>query len=316
MNRGKLILRTLWLLALLLLTGCEDGLVSGTLIFEGTHQFGSETALPGDVLVQAGTVEFATGSTVAGSVYVVGGEVVLNGTITGDLVVLDGQVTLGPQAVVEGDLRLGGAGAMQSAETAVVQGETITGLALSQTRPESTGWDDAARRLVGALLLAALGGLWARRRPHALHHVAEAATVHWPAAGALGLLALLVLPVLLVMMAFTVVLLPLVLLLGLAIFLALGMGIIALGNWLGEWFWAWRKWPDAPGWTTFGGTLLLVGLFHVPWLGNGLFLVTAVLLFGAVLLSRFGTRSFEPPPHLAQREDLTSYGRMKDEEVP
>lgn len=293
----------------LLLAGCEDGLVSGTLIFEGTHQFGSETTLLGDVLVQAGTAKFATGSTVAGTVYMVGGELVLNGTIVGDLVMLDGQVTLGPQAVVGGDLRLGGAGTVTMAETAVVQGETITGLALPQTQAESTGWDDMMRWLVGALLLAALGGLWARRRPQSLHHVTESATAHWPAAGALGLLALLVLPILLVMMTFTVVLLPLVLVLGLAIFLVLGLGIIALGKWLGEWLWVWRKRPYAPGWATFWGTLLLMGLFRVPWLGNGLFLGTAVLLFGAVLLSRFGTRSFEPPPPLAQAEDLASYAR-------
>lgn len=75
--------------------------------------------------------------------------------------------------------------------------------------------------------------------------------------------------------------------------------------------WAWRKRSYAPGWATFWGTLLLVGLFSVLWLGKGLFLVTTVLLFGAVLLSRFGTRSCEPPPHLAQLEDLTSYGRPK-----
>lgn len=312
MNKDKPILKYLWLMVLvLLLTGCEDGLVSGTLIFEGTHQFSRETVLLGDVLVQAGTAEFAAGSHVAGSVYVVGGELLLHGIIAGDLVVLDGEVTLGPQAVVAGDLRLGGAGTVQLAETAVVQGETITGLALPQTQAESTGWDDTVRWLVGALLLAALGGLWTRRQPRSLHHVAEAATAHWPAAGALGLLALLVLPILLVMMAFTVVLLPLVLVLSLAIFLVLGLGIIALGNWLGEWLWVWRKRPYAPGRATFLGTLLLMGLFIVPWLGNGLFLATAVLLFGAVLLSRFGTRSFEPPSHLAQAEDLASYARPK-----
>ena len=310
MNKDKLFLKYLRLLVFaLLLAGCEDGLVSGTLVFEGTHQFGSDTALLGDVLVQAGTAEFAAGSTVAGSVYLVGGELVLNGNIAGDLVVLDGKASLGPQAVVDGDLRLGGAGTVQLAETAVVQGETITSLALPQAQAESTGWDDTARRLVGALLLAALGGLWAKYRPQLLGHVADAAMVHWPAAGALGLLALLVLPILLVMMAFTVVLLPLVLVLGLAIFLVLGLGIIALGTRLGEWLWGWRKRPYAPGWPTFFSTLLLLGLFTLPWLGNGLFLGTAVLLFGAVLLSRFGTRRYEPPPHLAQTEELSSYAR-------
>lgn len=310
MNKDRLFLKYLWLMVfVLLLVGCEDGLVSGTIIFEGTHSFDGESALLGDVLVQAGTAKFATGSTVAGSVYVVGGALVIDGIIAGDLVLLDGEVTLGPQAVVAGDLRLGGAGTVQLAETAVVQGETITGLALPQTPTESMGWDDTARWLVGALLLAMLGGLWARRQPPTLDHIAEAALVHWPAAGALGLLALLVLPILLVMMAFTVVLLPLVLVLGFVIFLVLGLGIIALGKRLGEWLWVWGKRPYAPSKATFVGTLLLLGLFTVPWLGNGLFLVTAVLFFGAVLLSRFGTRTFEPPPHLAQAKNLANYTR-------
>jgi hypothetical protein len=309
MNKGKLFLKFLWLMVFgLLLAGCEDGLVSGTLVFEGTHQFGSET-ISGDVLLQAGTAEFAVGSQIAGSVYVVGGELVLNGIIAGDLVVLDGAITLGPQAVVNGDLRMGGAGTVQLAETAVVQGETIRGLALPQTQAEKTGWDDRVRWLVGALLLAALGGLWARRQPPALHCVADTATAYWPVAGALGLLVLLVLPVLLVMMAFTIVLLPLVIILGLAVILVLGLGIIALGKRLGEWLWRWGKRPYRPGWATFVGTLLLMGLFRMPVLGNGLFLGTAVLLLGAVLLSRFGSRAYEPPPHLTQSEALATYGR-------
>ena len=300
----------MWLILLtLLLTGCEDGLVSGTLIFEGRHQFDSETTLPGDVLVQAGTAEFAAGSHIAGSVFMVGGELLVDGTIDGDLVLLDGSVALGPRAVVGGDLRLGGGGTLTMAETAVVQGETITGLTLPRTRAGATDWANMMRWLVGVLLLAGLGGLWARRQPHSLNHVAEAATQYWPAAGALGLLALLVLPILLVMMAFTIVLLPLVLVLSLAILLVLGLGLIALGKRVGQWLWTCVKWPYAPGWATFWGTLLLMGLFRLPWLGNGLFLGAAVWLFGAVLLSRFGTRRFEPPPHLAQSDDPASYAR-------
>lgn len=310
MNKiNRFLKRTSLILCTLLLVGCEDGLFSGTLIFEGTHQFDNETVLLGDVLVQAGTAEFAAGSKVAGSVYVVGGGLVLDGTVDGDLVLLDGQVRLAPRAVVGGDLRMGGAGTVQIDETAVVHGEIINGLALPQTQSEASGWQSAGRWLVGSLLLAALGGLWGRRQPSSLHHISQAATAQWPAAGALGLLALLVLPILLVMMAFTIVLLPLVVVMVGAIFLVLGLGIVALGQWLGSWLGAWRKRPLSPGWATFWGTLLLLVIFQLPWLGNGLFLATAVLLFGAMLLSRFGTRAYEPPPYLAQSGDLSSYAR-------
>ena len=310
MDRDNRFSRLIWLiLAALLLVGCADGRVSGTLIFEGTHQFDSETVLLGDLLMQAGTAEFAAGSRVDGSVYVVGGELIIGGTVAGDLVLLDGRVTLAPDALVQGDMRLGGAGAVQVAETAVVQGETITGLALPDTNPEGDGGSRLVRWLVGALLLAALGGMWPRRQRPLLHHISAAATSHWPVAGALGLLTLLVLPILLVMMAFTIVLLPLVLLLGIVTFFILGLGIVALGERLGRWLSAWANWSLAPGWATFGGTLLLLALFRLPWLGSGLFGGTAVLLFGAMLLSRFGTRAYKSPSYLAQPVDLASYAR-------
>ncbi|MFO7684005.1 MAG: polymer-forming cytoskeletal protein [Chloroflexota bacterium] len=303
-------MRRLWIILLaLLLVGCDDGLYSGTLVFDGVHTIGPETHLPGDVLLRAGTVELTAGSKVDGSVYVLGGALLVDGEIGGDLAVLGGRVALGPQAVVGGDLRMG-AGTMTSAESAAIHGEIITGLALPlDSKPQATRWDAAARWLVGALLLAALGGLWAQRRPQPLHNIADAATAHWPAAAALGLLALLVLPVLLVMMAFTIVLIPLVMVLGLAIFLVLGMGIISLGGLLGQWLAARLSRPWSRGWTTFGGTLLLMGLYGLPVVGDLLAGVTAVLLFGAVLLSRFGMQDYEPPPTVTMVEDLATYKR-------
>lgn len=297
------------ILLALLLVACDDGVYSGTLIFDGAHRFDGETALPGDVLLRAGTADFAAGSQIAGSIYVVGGALALDGAVGGDVAVLDGRVTLGPNAQIGGDLRLGGAGVVEGVETAVIRGETISGLPLPEVETNASGWDSFARWLAGALLLAALGGLAAKAQPRPLYNVSDAATAHWPVAVALGLLALLTLPALLVMMAFTVVLLPLVLALGGAIFLALGLGIVALGQRLGAWLWAQRRWPAAPGWSSFAGTLLLMALFALPGVGGALFGVTAVLLFGAVLLSRFGTRDYEPPPLVAAVEDLSTYER-------
>jgi hypothetical protein len=310
MNRKKKLFQsiTIFLLALLL-AGCDDGVYSSTLIFEGNHTFGPETSLPGDVLLRAGTAEFSAGSQVNGSVYVVGGELVVNGQIAGDLAVLDGTVTLGPEAVIGGDLRAGG-GTTRQAETAVVQGETITGLVLPlENAAQPAGWEATARWLVGALLLAALGGVLTRWQSQPLQNVAHAATAHWLPAAALGLLVLLVLPTLLVMMAFTIVLLPLVLILGLLVFLIWGLGIISLGAQLGRWLAEQLRRPLSPGWATFGGTLLLMGLYALPWIGGLLLSGTAVLLFGAVLLSRFGTQSYEPPAIATRREDLSAYRR-------
>lgn len=297
------------MLLALLLAGCDDGLYSATLIFNGDHTFGPETRLPGDLLLRAGTAELADGSQVAGAVYVLGGTLRVDGEVGGDLAVLGGRVTLGPQAVIGGDLRMG-EGTTTGMETAVVRGEIISGLALPLDRePQPVRWDTFARWLAGALLLAAMGGLWAQRQPQPLHNIADAATAHWPVAAALGLLALLVLPILLVMMAFTIVLIPLVVVLGLAIFLVLGMGIVSLGGLGGKWLA--ERWPRpvGRGWATFGGTLLLMGLYGLPVVGGLLLGATAVLLFGAVLLSRFGAHSYEPPPSVTAVADLATYRR-------
>jgi len=291
----------------LLLVGCDNGRYSGTLIFDGQHQFEAGERLPGDVLLRAGTAEFANGSQVTGTVYVIGGTLLVAGEIGGDLLVLDGRVTLGPTAVIGGDLRFSG-GTVDQAETAVIGGQTITGLPLPlDSEPQPAGWDSWLRSMLAALTLAGLGGLWASWRPQPLRRVANAANDYPLVALSIGLLALLVLPILLVMMAFTIVLLPLVLILGLLVLLTIGMGLISLGLVVGNWLAAQIGREVAPGWATFGGVLLLLLLFQLPVVGALLSLVTAVFLFGAVLLTRFGTHPYNPPPRPA--DDLATYKR-------
>jgi hypothetical protein len=294
-------------LVALLLTGCENGIYSGTFIFSGQHHFGADTRLPGDLLLRAGTAEFAAGSQVDGSIYVVGGTLLMNGNMRGDLLVLDGSVTVGPSAVIGGDLRFS-EGRVEQADTAVVHGETIAGMALPlEGDPQPAGWISWLRFLPGALLLAVLGALWVQWRPQPLQQIGTAARTHWQVALSIGLLALLVLPILLVMMAFTIVLLPLVLVLAVLIFLIVGMGIITAGMELGTRLAARAGRSLAPGWATFAGVLLLMLLFELPVVGSLLLLVLAVFLFGAVLLTRFGTQPYNPPQRPAG--DLATYRR-------
>jgi hypothetical protein len=161
--------------------------------------------------------------------------------------------------------------------------------------------------LLAVLVLAGLGGLWVSWRPQPLRRVASVANDHPLVALSIGLLALLVLPILLVMMAFTIVLLPLVLILGLLILLTIGMGLISLGMAVGNWLAARAGRAFAPGWATFGGVLLLLLLFQLPVVGAVLSLATAVFLFGAVLLTRFGTHPYNSPQPPAA--DLATYKR-------
>lgn len=308
--------RILWLLPILLfLAGCDDGVYSGTLIFEGEHTFGPGTHLPGDVYLRAGTAEFAAGSRVEGSVTVLGGSLTANGEIGGDLVVLDGALVLGPETVVQGDLRLGG-GEIERAETAVVAGDVISsgGVELPLEALEAgRSWDDWLRTLSAALLLAGLGVLLVRSRPRPPATVGQTVLDYPLVAGALGLLILLVLPALLVMMAFTIILIPLVIILGLIFLLLLGYGFIAVGHQVGLWLStllaARRNQSFSPAAATFWGTLLMMMLFEIPYLGDGLLAITAVLVLGALMLTRLGLRRYRSPLAEAGNVELASYGR-------
>jgi len=254
----------------ILLGGCENGLYSGTLIFEGEHTFGTGVRLPGDVFVRAGEVEFRAGSQVAGSVYMMGGSLIMNGEIDGDLALLGGSLTLGPLAEVTGDLRLGG-GELDRGETAVVHGDIITGSSVqipAFLSEQERNLDDWLRILSASLLLAGLGALLIRGKPRPIINVGDAVVDNALLSGATGLLMLLVLPALLVMMVFTIILIPLVIIIGVLLFLLLGFGLVAVGHRLGVWLSRQLKWKVTPVVATFGGTLLLLLLFEIPYLGD------------------------------------------------
>ncbi|MCB9419807.1 MAG: hypothetical protein H6667_08380 [Ardenticatenaceae bacterium] len=303
----------LLLLLALLLAGCDGGLYSGTLIFEGEHSFGPGTQLPGDVFVRAGTAEFGAGSQVAGSIYMLGGSLTVNGTIGGDLALLGGSLVLGPQAVVDGDLRLGG-GEVAGVETAVIHGDIINGSGVeipASVMAQRQSWDDCLRALSAALLLAGLGALLVRSRPQPVIRMGAAVVDNSLVSSAMGLLILLVLPALLVMMAFTIILIPLVVILGMLLLLLLGYGWVAVGHQLGMWLNRRLNQGLSTAVATFGGTLLLLLLFEIPYLGDGLLAVTAVLVLGAVFLTRLGTQPYIPDTFKDEPPDLSSYARQK-----
>ncbi len=295
-----------------LLAACDDGLYTGSFLFDGTHTFEAGQGPTGDLLVRAGTAEFTPGSKLDGSLYVLGGEVRMDGQVAGNVVGVGGRLTLGPTAMVDGDLVEIGA-EVTIDDATVVRGDMVrnadAALPLANVGSERTT-TDWLRLLAGALLMAGLGGLIVRGRPGPVVNLGEAVIDHALVCGAIGLLLVLILPSLLVMMGFTVVLLPLVFVLGFALLLLLLFGQIALGYQLGNWVADRLRWSLSPSWRAFGGTLLLLGLFAIPYLGQGLLAITLVLGLGALLLTRAGLRPYTPETWGAEEElGLESYGR-------
>ena len=297
-------MRSIGLLALLLcmalaLVACgEDGRYGVTLIAEGTHTVAAGETVHGDVIITGGRLMVLPGGRITSALHIMGGAAEIDGTVDGNVAILSGALRLGSTARVGGDLEIGG-GMLDRASSAVVAGQInrSIGLPSAQQQRQSLG-EQLGWWLFRTVALAALAVLAVQFLPQPIARVADALVQHPIVAGAMGLLAGVVGLSLLVLMAFTIVLIPLTLL-GLLVggatvvfgWLALGM---AVGNWLARW----PRWRMAPPTTAFLGTLLALTALDVlnvlPLIGDLLALVVTTAAFGAVVLTRFGTRVFVP----------------------
>lgn len=302
MKRGALLLVSLTVL-LLASTGCDDGVAEAALVFGGRLEVPSASVRNGWVVVLDGTLVVAEGAALRGSVVQFGGRTRLEGRVEGDVIALVGDVALGPDAHVRGDLAV--ADALERDPRARVDGAVITGRAVPEglsglLREGPTSWRSVLGR---AAVLALLGLVATRFAPRKVARLRDVVRHHWLTAAALGTLAFVVGLVLVVVMAFTVVLIP-VSLVGLVVgFLALLMGWSALGIALGSAL-AERRFGSAAGsgWGqrlavasgVFAVVALLGALERVPVAGALVALAATAVGVGAVLLTGFGTRRFVP----------------------
>jgi hypothetical protein len=277
------------------------GAYSGTLVLEGRHLYGPEAVLPGALIVVDGEVELEAGGRVAGPVFLLGGVLRIEGEVNGDVSAIGGRLVVEPGARILGDLRVG-SGDPDLSPQAVIVGQVLTGTAsgveLEDLFPEHSLRTELIWLLPEALALAGLAYLAARFAPRATARVSRAAAGHPVVSAAMGLLASLVGLIFLVVIAFTLILIP-VTLLGLLVgFLAIGYGWIGIGVVVGrrvEGKWNRSLSPAASAfWGTFLFMLLLNLLSLLPYAGDWIYMLAAVLSLGAVLLTRFGLREFIP----------------------
>lgn len=278
------------------------GAYSGTLILQGKHTYQDGKTLPGVLILIDGEAVLEPGAQVDGAVYVLGGALNLNSEVGGDVSVIGGQVVIGPQTRLHGDLRVG-SGEYQLSPGASIDGQVLigaaSGLEVNDLLPQRSLQNQLVWLVPEALILAGMAYLLTRYLPSPLDNVRQAAVKHPLISAAMGLLAGIVLPALLVVMAYTLILIP-VTLLGLVIgFLVIGYGYIALGVEAGQRLARWRQIKLSPSVIAFLGT----GMFYlsinllgiIPLVGPLLNLMVAVLVVGAVLLTRFGYHAYSPP---------------------
>lgn len=290
-------LRALALLVLLVvivpLGGCADGIVRGAVVFDGEHAVVRGETLEGDLVVLAGRAEIHEGALVRGSVWVLGGACVVSGAVEGDVTGLAGRLTVGDDSRVGGDLVLGGSDA-EVAEGAQVEGETtetltqVSGDGASTGPRLRTGLQAALVLGVAALIASVWWGV-------PLARVGAAAVRHPVASLATGVMAGLTGLIVVVLVGFTLVLLPVAVLMGLGGLVAVALGWAGLAAYIAVRVATPRlPRPLVTGLLAAAVPVAVTLLALVPLAGGALALLAAAWGLGAALLTRVGSREFRP----------------------
>jgi hypothetical protein len=311
------------LLGLLLpTTAFAAGPNDGRVIFGDSFTLEQGQVQDGDIIVLGGNVDLKEGSTVQGSILVMGGNVTAAGEVDGDVSILGGNAELGPSAHIRGNVSSVG-GNLRRSPDAQIDGEVQTGQGLdvpydfrfgpSMIRPTIPTWSARLSPLFSlmwfgfrTLMIAALAVLVVIFWPEPTLRVARAAVAQPLAAGGLGLLTQIIGIPALILLAITILLSPLSFL-GLLLLLIAGVfGWIALGLEVG------RRMAEAFNWDLhpsaqagIGGflmTLVIGGFGLIPCIGWVAPFALASIGLGAVILTRFGGREYEPALAVAAPE--------------
>jgi len=258
-------------------------------------------------LVGTGSVTVAEGQTVDRAV-AFGGTLTVNGTVEGDATAFGGNLHLGPHAVVKGKAIAFG-GSVEREEGARIGGQQISfgdrhvgsvlaeglseGVANVQTQPEishSHPMSAIAWFLMEFVLCFGMGFLFLMFVPQPMKQIEGELRRDWLRCGATGFLGALAvgpLSVLLVISVLGILVLP-VLWIGLV--LAACMGYTAIANEIGI------RLPVLRGKKTQAtvlavGTVLLLLVSRLPLFGPLLLALVGILGLGAIIRTRFGTRS-------------------------
>ncbi|WP_435073302.1 polymer-forming cytoskeletal protein [Halorubrum sp. HHNYT27] len=239
-------------------------------------------------VVAGGTTTVPEDATVSGDIYVIGGTADIDGTIDGDVTLLNGNLTVRDGATVTGTVQTYSGSASVSPDASVgkvSQFETPT--------PSSSPAQQIGGFLLQFLVLGAFGWWLVERHPLVIENVGAAITDHALVSGVIGSLGATTLLVLFVYMAFTLILLPVAIVGLIAEFLVVLYGQAVFGYLIGT-----RLPIERDGVATIVGIaafLLVIELLgFVPYLGGIAQLTVAVVGFGAVLNTYFGLQRFEP----------------------
>lgn len=289
----------------------------GKIVLGGSYELKKGETLSGDLSIFGGTASIAEKAFVNGDVFIMGGYLELNGSITGDLIAIGGNVKLSDTSVVEGNLTTINATIQRSPGSKVKGSTTVQtpgtfdlnklpfDLIPFDLRP---GVIQSAVRLdllkpIGDFLwalfkafgLAALAVLMMLFLEKPTGRIAQTMVKQPIVSGALGLLTFIVAPVLFILLGITIILLPVSFLGFVILAAALLYGWVAAGFEVGKRLSTLLKWecaaPACAGIGTLALTLVATIVSWIPcigWLAPALVLMVGL---GSVLIARFGIKS-------------------------
>lgn len=312
----------------------QDG---GVVIWNDDFVLGRDQELDGDLMVLNGNATLYVGSRIRGNAVIWNGNADVDGVIEGDLVTANGDVQLGRDSHVYGDVVCSWNCSVERAQGARVAGEIVAGPSLraiplgpwigrgfwfQMPTPErrpfwASGPEQVlrwivrlVRRLVTILVVAAIGGVVALVWPDATGQVGHTALQSPGASLGVGFLTLVAATALVIALTITICLSPVAALAALALGAVGLFGWVAVGARFGErLLHALGAAEVRPLWAGSLGTLIItlisVGLstaFCLAPLGWLLILIVGCLGLGAVVLTRFGTTPYTPEHGRATRE--------------
>lgn len=285
----------------LLLTGCgEEGVYAGKLLAGGDARIRCGQTETAAILLLEGRIEIEEGGALVGDVYQFGGSTRIDGQVEGNISHFNGELVIGPQAEISGDVLLGGEGAVidPGAEIGGEVSESASQLPdeerLNAFSDVSPGW-----RIAQVVILAALAAVLSSSMKVPLGRVAGALSDYLVPSIALGSLVFIVGLSLVVQMMFTVILIPVSMLGVVLLAAAVLFGWVGAAQVLGRWLGKVVKRPLGKTWQAALGMAVLMSLQQVLAVagvpGTGLaFILVSIAGLGAVSLTRFGLQRFEP----------------------
>lgn len=269
----------------LFLAAADADLERVDLFLGGEHEIVDQR---GPIIIADATVIIGVRADLPGPIYVTGGELVVRGNVTGDVIQLAGKVRAEEGSTIGGELLVLG-GTQRIADGSAVQERSAL--------PGSTGDQGPIARALPTVtltvLLIALAAALARNRARRLDNVANAVSNHPVVTFTVGALATMTFLSLFVFMAFTLVLIPVAMLGGLVGIAVMAYGVTSIGHLVG------RRLPiGSDPWSAALGVLSVVAamtiISYVPVVGDLVVMVVLLACVGGVLVTYLGVTAFVP----------------------